>query len=164
MTWRDGALYISLQGRVTTVKINILPRINFLFFMIPLALAPKFITEMHSVISKFIWGGKHARIKLTALRRSKLAGGLAVPTLDFYYCTFQIRLLHVWKNQESEFPWRAIGAAHVKPHRLQDLLYTCTGRRNSLRYESIITSSINIWKKTEMMMGKSISSNISTME
>lgn len=151
---RWESLYVSLQGRISTVKMNVLPWINFLFFMIPLEPPPKFIAKMHSLISQFIWKGKRARVKLTTSQRSKLTGGLAVPNLYFYYCAFQIRSLQVWRNQESEVPWRAKEAACVKPHRLKDLLYTGMGRRNiNLRFGSIITNSINVWKKTEKMMG-----------
>ena len=152
---RWSTLYFSLQGRVTTVKMNVLPRINFLFFMIPLAPPPKFIMEMHTLLSHFIWGGKRARIKLTTLQRSKLNGGLAVPNLNFYYYAFQIRPLHVWRDRESEVPWRALEAARVKPHRLEDLLYTGRGSRNiNLRYGSIITNSIAVWQRVEQMTGK----------
>ena len=89
--------------------------------------SPKFITEMHSLLSHFVWGGKRAQIKLTTLQRSKLTGGLAVPKLHFYYYAFQIRPLHVWRDRESEVPWQALEAARVKPHRLEDLLYTGRG-------------------------------------
>lgn len=40
--------------------------------MIPIAPPPKCISEMHSLISQFIWGGKRARIKLTTLQRISL--------------------------------------------------------------------------------------------
>lgn len=63
---RWGSLQVSIQGRVST-KMNVLPRINFLFFMIPLAPPTNYISEMHSLISKFIWVGKHPRIKLASL-------------------------------------------------------------------------------------------------
>ena len=103
-----------------------------------------------TLISHFVWGGKRARIKLTTLQRSKLTGGLTVPNLDFYYYAFQIRSLQVLRHQDSQVPWRAIEAAHVKPHRLEDLPYTGTGRKNvQLRYGSIIVNSLNVWRKTE---------------
>ncbi|KAL2081000.1 hypothetical protein ACEWY4_022853 [Coilia grayii] len=147
---RWGSLQVSMQGRISTIKMNILPRINFLFFMIPAAVPPKCISEMHSLISKFIWGGKRARIKLTTLQRSKLEGGLAVPNLHFYYHAFQIRSLQIWRRPDSQVPWRAIEADKVKPHRLEDLLYTGIGLKNMhLKYGSIISNSLNAWRKTE---------------
>lgn len=77
--------------------------VNFLFFMIPLTPPPKYISEMHSLISQFIWGGKHVRIKLTTLQRSKLTRGLA--NLNFYFYAFQIRPLQVWRHSDSQVPW-----------------------------------------------------------
>lgn len=100
--------------------------------MIPLAPPPTFITEMHSLLSHFIWVGKRARIKLTTLQRSKLTGGLAVPNLIFYYYAFQIRSLQVWRDKETKVPWRAVEAARVNPHRLEDLLYTGRGIRRRI--------------------------------
>ncbi len=111
----------------------------------------KFIAEMHSLIAQFIWKGKHARVKLTTLERTKLIWGLAVPNLYFYYCAFQIKS-GIWG------PSASIEAARVMPHHLEDSLYTATGCRNiSLQFGSIITNSIKVWKKTEKMMGSTCS-------
>ncbi len=54
--WKN--LKVSLQGRISTVKMNLLPRFNH----------PGYFKEINSIISKFIWNDKCPRIKLTTLQ------------------------------------------------------------------------------------------------
>ncbi len=44
---------------------NLLPRFNFFFSMLPLSPPPGYFKEINSIISKFIWSDKCPRIKLT---------------------------------------------------------------------------------------------------
>ncbi len=60
--WKN--LKVSLQGRISTVKMNLLPRFNFFFSMLPLSPPPGYFKEINSIISKFIWNDKCPRIKL----------------------------------------------------------------------------------------------------
>uniref|UniRef100_A0A8C1TDE5 Reverse transcriptase n=1 Tax=Cyprinus carpio TaxID=7962 RepID=A0A8C1TDE5_CYPCA len=60
--WRN--LKTSLQGRINTVKMNILPRLNFLFFMLPLC-PPS--NDIRSMIFSFIWDGRWPRVHLNTL-------------------------------------------------------------------------------------------------
>ncbi len=79
------------QGRISTVKMNLLPRFNFFFSMLPLSPPPGYFKEINSIISKFIWNDKCPRIKLTILQHPNSAGGLAVPNLELYYWSFQLK-------------------------------------------------------------------------
>ncbi len=75
--WKN--LKVSLQGRISTVKMNLLPRLNFFFSMLPLSPPPGYFKEINSIISKFIWNDKCPRIKLTTLQHPNSAGGLSGP-------------------------------------------------------------------------------------
>lgn len=48
---------ISLQSRVSIIKAEILPRLNFFSAMLPLPPPPRYWENVHSQISKFIWKG-----------------------------------------------------------------------------------------------------------
>ncbi len=63
--WKN--LKVSLQGRISTVKMNLLPRFKNFFSMLPLSPPPGYFKEINSIISKFIWNNKCPRIKLTTL-------------------------------------------------------------------------------------------------
>ncbi len=76
--WKN--LKVSLQGRISTVKMNLLPRFKKKkFSMLPLSPPPGYFKEINSIISKFIWNDKCPIIKLTTLQHTNRAGGLAVP-------------------------------------------------------------------------------------
>ncbi len=86
--WKN--LKVSLQGRISTVKMNLLPQF-FFFSMLPLSPPPGYFKEINSIISKFIWNDKCPRIKLTTLQHPNSAGGLAVPNFELYYWSFQLK-------------------------------------------------------------------------
>ncbi len=94
---------------------NLLPRFNFFFSMLPLSPPPGYFKEINSIISKFIWNDKCPRIKLTTLQHPNSAGGLAVPNFELYYWSFQLKALHNWVDPQSTVSWRVIEADKVKP-------------------------------------------------
>ncbi len=97
--------------------------------MLPLSPPPGYFKEINSIISKFIWNDKCPRIKLTTLQHPNSAGGLAVPNFELYYWSFQLKALHNWVDSQSTVSWRVIEADKVKPNRLQDILFTGTGKK-----------------------------------
>lgn len=109
----------SLQARISIVKMDVLPRVNFYSSMIPLAPPMGYWEKLHSLISKFIWKGKRPRIKLTTLQRDRTQGGLALPNFNMY---FVLRPPSAWFNPSSSVSWRPIEENLSQPHRLQDLV------------------------------------------
>ncbi len=150
--WKN--LKVSLQGRISTVKMNLLPRLNFFFSMLPLSPPPGYFKEINSIISKFIWNDKCPRIKLTTLQHPNSAGGLAVPNFELYYWSFQLKALHNWVDPQSTVSWRVIEADKVKPNRLQDILFTGTGKKgDNYKFGPVVANSIKIWKTVERRIG-----------
>ncbi len=135
--WKN--LKVSLQGRISTVKMNLLPRFIYFFSMLPLSPLPGYFKEINSIISKFIWNDKCPRIKLTTLQHPNSTGGLAVPNFELYHWSFQLKALHNWVDPQSTVSWRVIEADKVKPNRLQDILFTGTGKKG------IIINLVRLW-------------------
>ncbi len=135
--WKN--LKVSLQGRISTGKMNLLPRFNFFFSMLPLSPPPGYFKEINSIISKFIWNDKCPRIKLTTLQHPNSAGGLAVPNFELYYWSFQLKALHNWVDPQSTVSWRVIEADKVKPNRLQDILLLAQEKKG------IIINLVRLW-------------------
>ncbi len=113
---RWDALLLSLQGRIAIIKMNFLPRLLFLFSMIPLSPYKTFFKEINSIITKFIWNNKRPRIKLKTLQRSPAKGGLAFPNMQLYFWACRLRSIKTWLEVNSEIARRNIEASAVHPH------------------------------------------------
>ncbi len=139
MTFKDGIILKSLSKEESPLLRWICCNCNFFFSMLPLSPPPGYFKEINSIISKFIWNDKCPRIKLTTLQHPNSAGGLAVPNFELYYWSFQLKALHNWVDPQSTVSWRVIEADRVKPNRLQDILFTGTGKKG------IIINLVRLW-------------------
>ena len=74
MKW--GKLPTSFHSRLSVIKMNVLPRLNFISSMIPLAPPNNYWKKLHSIINQFLWNKKKPRIKTSTLQRHKSAGGV----------------------------------------------------------------------------------------
>uniref|UniRef100_A0A670KC70 Reverse transcriptase domain-containing protein n=1 Tax=Podarcis muralis TaxID=64176 RepID=A0A670KC70_PODMU len=78
-------LHLSWEGRMAAIKMNILPRMIFLFQSIPVIRGTTMFKDWQRTLSRFIWQGKRARIKYKLLTDRRERGGFAVPNLQLYY-------------------------------------------------------------------------------
>uniref|UniRef100_A0A670I8A5 Reverse transcriptase domain-containing protein n=1 Tax=Podarcis muralis TaxID=64176 RepID=A0A670I8A5_PODMU len=93
MTWNKvkkdldawSRVNLSWLGRMEAIKMNILPKMLFLFQNIPVIRGTKIFKDWQKVLSRFIWQGRRPRIRYKLLTDRKERGGLAVPNLRLYY-------------------------------------------------------------------------------
>ena len=98
-------LPLSLIGRIKTVRMNILPRLSYLFQSLPIwILATKF-RMLDKMISAFIWQKRKPRIRQKLLLSPKEKGSLSLPSLKLYYWAAQLGSMLEWLVQDEDTNW-----------------------------------------------------------
>lgn len=98
-------LPLNLLGRVEAVRMNILPRLLFLFQSLPIVVSGAFLKKLDKIISRFLWQNKKARVKYKMLLGKKEKGGLNLPNLRNYHWAAQLRALIMWITKEKDSIW-----------------------------------------------------------
>lgn len=67
-------------GRINIIKMNIMPRLLYLFQTLPIKIPISFLRDIRSEFMKFIWAGKPARLRRNIFSLPKEKGGLESQT------------------------------------------------------------------------------------
>lgn len=76
---------LSLSGHNESVRLNVSPKLFYLFWMLHIDIPKITLYKLEMLISKFIWQGKRQRIRLKTMQLSKTNGGLKLPDLRQYF-------------------------------------------------------------------------------
>uniref|UniRef100_A0A8C5M2I4 Reverse transcriptase domain-containing protein n=1 Tax=Leptobrachium leishanense TaxID=445787 RepID=A0A8C5M2I4_9ANUR len=100
--------HISWFGRVNVVKMNILPRVLYLFQTLPIYLPTAFFAQLRTMISTYVWNSKKPRISLTLLMAPKQLGGVALPHFRHYYVASHLQRIVEWSTSSLTRAWVTI--------------------------------------------------------
>uniref|UniRef100_A0A8C5RZ47 Uncharacterized protein n=1 Tax=Laticauda laticaudata TaxID=8630 RepID=A0A8C5RZ47_LATLA len=92
--WKN--LQLSLIGRISTIKMSILPRNLNLFQTIPIRLGKDYFEDLNKIVLKYIWQSKKARIKLKILKDARIRGGFGLPNWELYYQAINLMWVKEW--------------------------------------------------------------------
>lgn len=80
-------------GRLYSIKMNILPRLLYLFRTLPIAINRHDLKVFQKKIMQFIWGNTRPRVNQQTLYAPRIKGGLGVPNLVRYFEAAQLAQL-----------------------------------------------------------------------
>ena len=98
--------FLGLGQRVESIKMNVLPRLLYLFQNIPAELPKGKFQELDKLISRFIWQGKRPRICCKTLQLAKDKEGLSFPNIKNHYQAVQVNILVNICNPSYEAKWK----------------------------------------------------------
>uniref|UniRef100_A0A8C5LT01 Reverse transcriptase domain-containing protein n=1 Tax=Leptobrachium leishanense TaxID=445787 RepID=A0A8C5LT01_9ANUR len=96
---------ISWMGRIAAIKMNLLPRLLYLFGALPILVPLSFFTALRTALLQFIWPKGRPRISFAILSRPKMRGGLALPDPRRYYQASHLLRLVDWSLMNPDKQW-----------------------------------------------------------
>ena len=92
-------------GRINIIKMNIMPRLFYLFQTLPVKFPLGFLRDLRSRFTKFIWAGKSARLRRDILTLPKDRGGVGLPDPVSYYEAAHLARVVEWCALQRTKPW-----------------------------------------------------------
>lgn len=118
-----SSYHISFLGRIQAVKMNILPKLLFLFRSLPLYVSCSTLLAIQSDLLRFVWQNEKPRLGRPLIYRARVRGGLGCPDLLKYFLPSRLIQLAQWHTSPASIPWLQFEQISVAPYYLPVLLW-----------------------------------------
>lgn len=144
---RWTSLSLSMSGRISLIKMNILLRLFYQFQMIPILLNNNTIKTVNNWFRTFIWNCKRPWFKLEKLQSPLDQWGLAVSNIKLYQLTSHFRYLLERVQNDPHSVWLDIEAFNLgKPLTLASLPFIRNWKESGVADDNLIVkSTLKAW-------------------
>lgn len=116
-----NSLPVAWLGRISLVKMNVLPRLLYPIQMIPVVFSKRVLKDLNRWLSSFIWRKRRPRLKMSVLQLPGSKGGLDIPNIRTYQLGAHLRNISNWITKDVSSVWLDIETSLSK-YSLPDLL------------------------------------------
>uniref|UniRef100_A0A8C5WGU9 Reverse transcriptase domain-containing protein n=1 Tax=Leptobrachium leishanense TaxID=445787 RepID=A0A8C5WGU9_9ANUR len=138
-------LRVSWLGKISILKMNVLPRLLYLFQTLPVHIPVSFFARIRSYCSRFVWNSTRARVGFATLSRSKQSGGLALPNFALYYQASHLVRVVEWTTGGRHALWQDL-EWRATPHPSAVLPWIAPHHRSPfLTRHPFVGSTLRVW-------------------
>lgn len=139
-------LCVSWLGRVAAVKMSLLPKLLYLYRVLPIAIPPYYHRTIQNRVFKYIWGPTKPRVARPVLLRHKLNGGLGITNFLHYYHAARLAQSILYHSKTETPLWVSLEAIDLHPITVTNLLWLPPAARGTIT-NPITQCTLKLWDR-----------------
>uniref|UniRef100_A0A8C5PAU0 Reverse transcriptase domain-containing protein n=1 Tax=Leptobrachium leishanense TaxID=445787 RepID=A0A8C5PAU0_9ANUR len=143
-----SSLKISWFGRVGVLKMNILPRLLYLFSTVPVLLPPDFLASIRRTLSRFVWSQTRPRVRLHTMMLPKQAGGVAYPDVCRYFLASHLIRVVEWSTGGRGALWLDLEGDAVTVPLWALPWISRSDRPGDVTSHPLLAATLRVWDRT----------------